>query len=174
MSSLRGHVQKVPKKATHLPRANSTGSNAMNLAASAIAVSMLFGGFHPTLGEKAESPSPQPYSVLCRWVDADNSVVVGPRLLLSEGEKGNVVAGSQSPFVIGITTDESGAKKPQIAVIHENTIEVTPVGRQPNGVTVNVVVEQSEITEVEIKETSPARWSKYPTWEPAKSESSTS
>ncbi len=126
----------------------------MYLAAIAITVSMLLGS--TAVGAETESlPTPQ-YSVLCRCVDADGNVVVGPRLALFEGEAGNVAVGSQSPFVIGFAADEDGVTQPQIAVINEGTgIEVTAVGRQANGATMNVVVEQSEITNVEIKKTGP-------------------
>jgi hypothetical protein len=135
----------------------------MYLAASAITVSMFLGGFQPTIDVEAESQPTQQYSVLCRWVDADDNVVVGPRLTLFDGEKANAAVGSQSQFVVGITADEDGAKKPQIAVLHEGTtIEVTAVGRQANGVTVDVVVEQSAITDVELKETGPDTFIQVP------------
>ena len=124
----------------------------MYLAAIAITVSMLLGS--TAVGAETESLSTQQYSVLCRCVDADGNVVVGPRLTLFEGEKGNVAVGSQSPFVIGFAADEDGVTQPQIAVIDVGTtIEVTAVGRQANGATMNVAVEQSEITNVEIKKT---------------------
>ena len=76
----------------------------MYLAAIAITVSLLLGS--TAVGAETESLPTQQYSVLCRWVDADDNVVVGPRLTLFEGEAGNVAVGSQSPFVIGISTDE--------------------------------------------------------------------
>lgn len=133
----------------------------MYLAAIAITVSMLLGS--TAVGAETESLPAQQYSVLCRCVDADGNVVVGPRLTLFEGEKGNVAVGSQSPFVIGISTDEDGAKRPQIAVIEEGTtIEMTAVGRQANGVTMNVVVERSEITDVEVKKTGPDTFVQVP------------
>jgi hypothetical protein len=135
----------------------------MYLAASAVIVSMLLGALPQTTGEETESQPTRQYTVLCRWVDADDNVVVGPKLTLSEGEKGNVSIGSRSPFVVGITADEDGAKKPLIAVIDEGTtIEVTAVGQQANGVTVNVVVEQSEITSVETKKTGPGTFVQAP------------
>jgi hypothetical protein len=135
----------------------------MYLAASVITVSMLLGGFHPTMGAETESQPRQQYSVLCRCVDVDNNVVVGPRLTVFEGEERTAAVGSQSPFVIGISTEEDGAKRPQIAVIDQGiTIELTAVGRQANGVTMNVVVEQSQITDVDVKRTGPDTFVQVP------------
>ena len=133
----------------------------MYLAAIAITVSMLLGS--TAVGAETGSLPTQQYSVLCRCVDADGNVVVGPRLTLFEGEKENVAVGSQSPFVIGFAADEDGVTQPQIAVIDEGTrIEVTAFGRQANGATMNVVVEQSEITNVEIKKTGPDTFVQVP------------
>ncbi len=135
----------------------------MYLAASAIAVSMLLGGFPPTTGDEPQSEPAQQYSVLCRWVDADGSIAVGPKLTLLEGRKGNFSHGTQTPLVIGVSTGRHGAEKPHVAVIDEGTtIEVTALGRQAGGTTLDVVAEHSDILGVNARETAPGTFVQVP------------
>ena len=69
----------------------------MYLTASTITVSMLLRGFSQMADEGTDSQSLHQYNVLCRWVDADDSVVVGPTLALIEGEKAKLRLVRRSP-----------------------------------------------------------------------------
>ena len=131
----------------------------MRLAPSVLAVWMLLVvTFQVTRAEDTRQPQSQPtqrYSVLCRWIDAKGAIVMAPKLTLSEGQKGTVADTAQSPFVTGVTT-VGKTHESHIVVIQEGSIvEMTVAGRQPNGATVDVTVEQSKIGDVETKKVGP-------------------
>lgn len=74
-----------------------------------------------------------------------------PKLTLSADQKGIASNTQPSVFVIGLTP-EGKAQRPHIITVQDGpTIEVTVVGRQPDGATVDVAIEQSRIRHVETK-----------------------
>ncbi len=92
------------------------------------------------------------YCVRCRFVDAKGSVLFAPTLGLEDGKEGIVSNGSQTPFVVGFTT-ENKVKQPHIVVLSEGTsIHVSVVseaGQEATGATLDVTIEQSKIGDVD-------------------------
>jgi len=98
------------------------------------------------------------YCVRCRFVDAKGSVLFAPTLGLDEGKEGIVSDCSQTPFVVGFTT-ENKVKQPHIVVLSEGTIihvsVVSEAGQEASGATLDVTVEQSKIGDVDTKKVDP-------------------
>jgi hypothetical protein len=113
-------------------------------------------------GRRAE-PGPKPrYIVFHRWINERGDDLRGAMLSLCDGEKGSVtLLRSQSPFVTGVTpvTDrktEANAQQPSITVIDEGLkIDLVIAARQRHGATVDVTVEETKITGVDVKSCSP-------------------
>ncbi len=98
------------------------------------------------------------YCVRCRFVDAKGSVLFAPTLGLEDGKEGVVSDGSQTPFVVGFTT-ENRVKQPHIVVLSEGTVihvsVVSEAGQEATGATLDVTVEQSKIGDVDTKKVDP-------------------
>ena len=97
------------------------------------------------------------YCVRCRLVDAKGSVLA-PALALEDGKEGIVSDCSQTPFVVGFTTDKK-MKQPHIVVLSEGTLihvsVVSEAGHEASGATLDVTVEQSKIGDVDTKNIDP-------------------
>lgn len=101
------------------------------------------------------------YTVHCRWIKENDAIVAFPALSLADGERGTLSETSQSPFVTAVTpvtgpNTKEAAQLPHIVVLDEGMkIDVMVMGRQPGGVSVDVTVEESQITAVDVKLVSP-------------------
>jgi len=108
-------------------------------------------------GKPVESQSKQRYTVSCSWIKRHAGVDENDSrtLTLFDGEKGSIDDTYQSPFVIGVRLPNPKEQVPQpyIVVLHEGLkIDLLITGFQPNGVTMDVTVEQSQITKVDTKQ----------------------
>ena len=95
------------------------------------------------------------YQVVCRWIDAKGNVVIAPKQTLPDSKTGSFSSSSETPFVIGV--DPVGCcLMPHISMIDEGMkVDVTVAGKQSDGATVDIVLEQSKVTDVEKRETAP-------------------
>ncbi len=112
-----------------------------------------------TNGVTAKAADTKPiYCVRCRFVDAKGSVLFAPTLGLEDGKEGIVSDCSQTPFVVGFTT-ENKVKQPHVVVLSEGTsIHVSVVseaGQEATGATLDVTIEQSKIGDVDTKNVDP-------------------
>ncbi len=83
-------------------------------------------------------------------------MVLLPKLNLPGNQKGTLSSTTKSPFVIG-ATPEGKAHRPHIVVVQDGLwVEILIGGRQPDGASVDVTVEQSKIGNIETKKISPS------------------
>ncbi len=83
-------------------------------------------------------------------------MVLLPKLNLPENQKGTLSSTTKSPFVIGATL-EGKAQRPHIVVVQDGLwVEIMIGGRQPDGASVDVTVEQSKIGDIETKKLNPS------------------
>ncbi len=113
-------------------------------------------------GRPIVSRPKQRYTVLCRRIKQHDESLAYPAITVTDGAKWSISDISQSPFVIGVTrvTDpitKAVTQRPHIVVLEDGMkIDLIVAGRQADGATVDVTVEQSKIAgEVAIKECSP-------------------
>jgi hypothetical protein len=110
----------------------------MRLALSLLAVSVSLIAISPAMsgeqGNPIESQSKQHFTVSCRWSERHDGVdsVACRTLTVIDGEKGSIVDTTETPVVT------KGMK-----------IDVMVKGRQPDGATVQVELEKSELTTVD-------------------------
>lgn len=127
-------------------------------------------------GSPIGAQSKQQYTVFCRWIKQQDEFLACPALTVSDGEKGSISDTSQSPFVTGVTplTDPNNPKafvqlQPHIVVLDEGMkIDLIVVGKQPDGASVDITVEQSKITKVDTKQISSSTTIQLPSVEIAK------
>ena len=110
----------------------------------------------------AKAANTKPYYIVrCRLVNGKGPDIYLPPNGIYDGQEGGVEYLSQTPFVVGFTTDKTdkNVKQPHIVVLSEGTVihvsVMSEAGQEANGATLDVTVEQSKIGDVDTKNINP-------------------